>query len=48
MLIMNHEIKFIKTRIIISNRKPIGVFGRNSFRKAIGADNNMYYFMDIL
>lgn len=48
MWIMNHEIKFIKTRIIISNGKFIGVFGRNSFRKAIGPGNSMYYFMDIL
>lgn len=40
---MNHEIKFIKTRIIIPNRKPIGVFGRNSFRNDIGADSNIYF-----
>ena len=50
---MNHEIKFIykkmKTRIVISNWKPKGVFGRNCFRKATGEHNDMYllhtYFM---
>lgn len=39
----------MKTGIIIFNWNSIGAFGRNSFRKATRADNNMYslhaYFM---